>query len=302
MIKIDVNLQYLTDNYNIGTQKLKMYRGKSIKEIMEIEAQNGNTQASNFNINIFSNPMELVRIFQLMNPENRYEIIRNMGFNDKLKLLSMLEEGEMLMGLRFFQKDKLLQMLQKVKKPKLLKMILQKYSFEEFMKMVPEKEQDKFFESEKIKPDQILKGVQHLEPEQMAKMIENVTGVPQDNNRDKKSLLNVLKKMEPEVLKTAVKSLEQEEKAFVIFKMAEDDPKVLNELSIDAFLVPLEQLNKGDLIESMGVLEPEDLTDMLSELPEDLMAVTATQLDPEKFAKMLSTDFADILGQICANV
>ena len=301
MIKIDVNLQYLTDNYHIGAQQLQMYRGKSIKEIMEIEARNGNTQASNFNINIFSNPMELVRIFQLMNPENRYEIIKNMGFNDKIKLLSMLEEGELLMGIKFFQKDKILQMLQKVKKPKLLNMILQKYSFEDFMKMVPEKEQDKFFDQKKITPAQILKGVQYLEPEQMARMIENVTGVPQEG-KDKKELMQSLKEMKPEVLKTAVKSLEQEEKAFVMFKMAEEDPKVLNELSVEAFMIPLEKLNKGDLIESMQVLEKDDLMDMMVELPEDLMAVTATQLDPEKFAKMLSTDFADILGQIGANI
>ena len=51
----------------------------------------------------------------------------------------------------------------------------------------------------------------------------------------------------------------------------------------------------------MQVLEKDDIMDMIVELPEDLMAVTATQLDPEKFAKMLCTDFADILGQISAN-
>ena len=166
--------------------------------------------------------MELVRIFQLMNPENRYEIIKNMGFNDKMKLLSMLEQGEMLMGLRFFQKDKLLQMLQKVKKPKLLNMILQKYSFEDFMKMIPEKEQDKFFDQKKISSSQILKGVQYLEPAQMARMVENATGVPQEG-KDKKELMHTMSLMKPEVLKTAVKSLEQEEKAFVMQKMAEED-------------------------------------------------------------------------------
>ena len=300
MIKIDVNLQYLTDNYHIGAQQLQMYRGKSIKEIMEIEARNGNISASNFNINIFSNPMELVRLFRLMNPENRYMIINSMGFNDKVKLLSMLQEGELLMGIRFFQKDKILQMLQKVKKPKLLKMILQKYSFGDFMNMIPEKEQDKFFDQEKISSKQILKGVQYLEPEQMARMIENVTGEPQDG-KDKKELMGTLTQMKPEVLKESVKSLEQEEKALVMGKMAEEDPKVLNELSVEAFMIPLEKLNKGDLVESMQVLEKDDLMDMVVELPEDLMAVTATQIDPEKFAKMLATDFSDILGQIGAN-
>ena len=299
MITLDVNLRYLTDNYNIGAEQLKMYRGKSLKEIMEIEAKNGNSKASEFNLNIYSDPTELVRIFQLMNPENRYAIISNMSYKDKMKLISMLEKGEMLMGLRFFQKDKILDMLKSVDKEKLLQVILQKYSMEEFMLMIPEKEQDKFFDSKKIDSKQILKAVQHLEPDKMARMIENVTGTSQQG-KTRKEMMQTLSEMKPEMLKTAVKSLEQEEKAFVMFKMAEDDPKVLKELSVDAFLVPLEQLQKGDLIEAMGILEEEDLVNMLSELPEELMAITATQLDPNKFAKLLATDFSDIIGQICA--
>ena len=299
MITLDVNLRYLTDNYNIGAEQLKMYRGKSLKEIMEIEAKNGNSKASEFNLNIYSDPTELVRIFQLMNPENRYAIISNMSYKDKMKLIAMLEKGEMLMGLRFFQKDKILDMLKSVDKEKLLQVVLQKYSMEEFMLMIPEKEQDKFFDSKKIDKKQILKGVQYLDPDKMARMIENVTGTSQQG-KTRKEMMQTLSEMKPEMLKTAVKSLEQEEKAFVMFKMAEDDPKVLKELSVDAFLVPLEQLQKGDLIEAMGVLEEEDLVNMLSELPEELMAITATQLDPNKFAKLLATDFSDIIGQICA--
>ncbi len=299
MITLDVNLRYLTDNYNIGAEQLKMYRGKSLQEIMEIESRNGNSKASEFNLNIYSDPVELVRIFQLMKPENRYEIIKNMCYNDKLKLMSMLEKGEMLMGIKFFQKDKILDMLKDVDKEKLLQVVLQKYSMEDFMLMIPEKEQDKFFDSKKIDSKQILKGVQHLEPEQMARMIENVTGISQQG-KTRKEMMQTMMEMKPEMLKSAVKSLEQEEKAFVMFKMAEEDPKVLKELSVDAYLIPLEQLEKGDLIEAMGVLEEDDLMNMLSELPEDLMAITATQLDPDKFAKLLATDFSDIIGQICA--
>ena len=247
MIKLDVNLEYLTDNYQIGAQQLRMYRGRSLKEIMEIEGRKGNKAAADFNYTIYSDPRELVRIFQLMKPENRYEIINNMGYNDKIKLMAMLEKGEMLLGLRFFQKDKILDMLKKVDKEKLLKVVLQKYSMAEFMLMIPEKEQNKFFDSKKITPKQILKGVQHLETSQMAKMIENVTGMPQEG-KSKKEMMQILSKMKPEMLKNAVKSLEQEEKAFVMFKMAEEDPKVLNELSVDAYMLPLEQLKKGDLI------------------------------------------------------
>lgn len=300
MIRIDLNLRYLTDRYNIGAEQLKLYRNKSLSEIMEIEAAKGNDAASKFNINIFSNPMELVRIFQLMNPENRYKIISNMCYSDKLKLISMLETGEMLMGLKFFQKDKILKMLEKVDKADLLNVILQKYSFENFMKMIPEELQNKFFDARKITPEKIMKGVQYLEPEQMARMIENVTGIPQQG-KEKDELMKTMWQMKPEMLKNAVKSLEQKEKAFVMYKMAKEDPKVMQELDVQAYIIPLEQLKKNDLIQAMNVLKPDDLIDMLSELPEDLMAVTATQIDPEKFAKLLATDFSDILSEIGAS-
>ena len=301
MIKLDVNLEYLTDNYNIGAQQLKAYKNRSVKEVMEIEAQNGNEKASNFNYNLVTDPMELVRIFRLMDPENRYEIIRNMNSTDKMKLLSMLETGEMLLGLRFFQKDKLIKMMKDLKKEKIFAVAMQKYNLETFLKMIPEEEMNKFFDQEKIEPKQILKGVQHLDVDQLSRMIENVTGESQQG-KDKKELIDTLSTMKPEILKNSVKSLEKEEKAFVMYKMIEDDPQVLNELSKEAFLSPIEELDKEDLLESMGVLESDDLMTMLSELPEDLMAVTATQLNPESLSKMISMEFPDILSQLSANI
>ncbi len=301
MIRIDVNLEYLTDNYNVGSQQLKAYDGKSIKEIMEIEAKNGNKKAEDFNINAISDRMELVRIFRLMNPENRYQIIKNMNYHDKMKLLSMLEVGEMLLGLRFFQKDKLLDMLKDFKKEKIFAVAMQKYNLEDFLKLIPEKEMDKFFDQDKIKPEQIMKGVQELNFDQMARMVENVTGQSQQN-KTKEELMDTLTTMKPEMFKAAVKSLRKEEKAFVMQKMIEDEPAVLNELSKEAFIAPLEILEKDELLEAMGVLEQDDMLTMLSQLPEELMAVTATQLNPEILSKMLASEFPDILGQLGANI
>ena len=301
MIKIDVNLKYLTDHYDIGSQQLQMYRGKSIKEIMEIEAQNGNSKAASFNLNLISDPKELVTIFRLMNAENRYEIIKNMNYGDKLKLLSMLETGEMLMGLRFFQKDKLLEMLKDTKKEKLFSVIMQKYSFKDFMKLIPEKEQNKFFDSKKVEPELILKGVQGLETNQIARMVENVTGESQQG-KSKEELMGMLSTMKIDTLKNSVKSLEKDEKALLMQNIIKEDPKMLGELSKEAFMAPLEMLEKDELLEAMGVLDADDMLPMMSELPEDLMAITATQVEPEKLAKLLSSDFSDILGQLTANI
>ena len=178
---------------------------------------------------------------------------------------------------------------------------MQKFNLENFLKLIPEKEMDRFFDQDKIEPEQIMKGVQQLNFDQMAKMVENVTGEYQQN-KTKEELTDTLTQMKPEMFKTAVKSLNKEEKAFIMQKMIEDDPNVLSELSKDAFIAPLEQLEKDDLLEAMSILEADDMLTMLSQLPEDLMAVTATQLDPEVLSRMLSSEFPDILSQLCANI
>ncbi|MBQ7450580.1 hypothetical protein IJS77_04115 [bacterium] len=301
MIKIDVNLKYLTDNYNIGSQQLKAYRGKSIKEIMELEAKNGNTKAASFLLNLLSNPKELVNIFRLMNPENRYEIIKNMNFTDKMKLISMLEPEEMLMGLKFFQKDKLIDLLKDTKKEKLFAVAMQKYDLKDFLNTIPEKEQNKFFENKNVEPAHILKGVKNLEKDQLARMVENVTGESQQE-KSKEELMTMLSEMKVDTLKNSVKSLEKEEKAFVMENMIKEDPKLLGELDKEAFMAPLELLEKDELLEAMDILEPDDMLPMMSELPEDLMAVTATQLAPEKLAEMLTNEFSSILEQITMNI
>ena len=46
MITLDLNLSYLSKYYNISSSSLEMYRNKSIKEIMELEAEKGNPLAA----------------------------------------------------------------------------------------------------------------------------------------------------------------------------------------------------------------------------------------------------------------
>ena len=51
MIRLDIDLSYLTKNFEIGTQRLNQYASKSIDEIMEAEAAQGNPQAEKFQQN-----------------------------------------------------------------------------------------------------------------------------------------------------------------------------------------------------------------------------------------------------------
>ena len=45
MIRLEIDLSYLAKHFEIGTQRLNQYGSKSIDEIMEVEAAQGNPKA-----------------------------------------------------------------------------------------------------------------------------------------------------------------------------------------------------------------------------------------------------------------
>ena len=49
------------------------------------------------------------------------------------------------------------------------------------------------------------------------------------------------------------------------------------------------------------MLEGEQLTKMMQQLPKDLTAVVLTQIDTEKFTEVLLKNFKDVIGQIVAS-
>ena len=70
--------------------------------------------------------------------------------------------------------------------------------------------------------------------------------------------------------------------------------------AFEGLLYPMKDLDKTKLVESMEVLENEDFTKMFDKMPKELLAVVATQINPEIFAVLLANHFSDILGQVMA--
>ena len=105
MIRLDIDLSYLTKNFEIGTQRLNQYGSKSIDEIMEAEAEQGNPRAEKFEQEVLNDPKQLLKLFKLSNARNRYAILSNMNSADLEYIMQFLEPNDLLMGLMFFTKD-----------------------------------------------------------------------------------------------------------------------------------------------------------------------------------------------------
>ena len=303
MIRLDIDLSYLTKNFEIGTQRLNQYGDKSIDEIMEAEAAQGNTSAVDFQRDVLNNPKELVKLFKLSNAKNRYAILSQMNSSDLEYLVNFLEPEDLQMGLMFFTKTKILNLIYDLPKNKICSILFQAFSPEQFLKMIPEKEINKFFESDKLDKNKILDFVKTIPEEKLNKMVEKYMfqeegKLQQDNNWSKEHVAKWLEQLKPEKFKKALRCFEREEKMGLILELTKEDKNLFTEFSKNALTFPLKQLDKGDIVKNMDKLEPQDLMKMVNELPDELLAVVVTQIDPEVFAEILSKNFKDILQEI----
>lgn len=303
MIRLDIDLSYLTKNFEIGTQRLNQYGSKSIDEIMEAEAEQGNPRAEKFEQEVLNDPKQLLKLFKLSNARNRYAILSNMNTADLEYIMQFLEPGDLLLGLMFFTKEKLLSLIYDLPKNKICSIVFQAFSMEQFLKLIPEKEIDKFFESDKLDKDKVLEIVKSLPEEKLNKMIEKYMfqeegKIQEDNNWSAEHVVNWMEKLEPDKFQKALQCFEREEKAELITELTKQDENLRMEFSKNALTFPLQQLDKQDIVKNMNKLEPDDLVKMINELPDELLSVVATQIDPEVFAQILSKNFKDILSEI----
>jgi Mg/Co/Ni transporter MgtE len=303
MIKLDIDLAYLTKNFEIGTQRVNQYSTKSIDEMMEAEASQGNGKAESFQDKVLKNPKELIKLLKLSNPKNRYAILSNLNSRDLEYVMQFLEPDALLAGLMFFTKDKILNLIYDLPKNKICKILFQAVSPEKFLKMLPEKEINKFFDSNKLDKNKIMEYVKTIPNDKLNKMMKKFlyqqTGKVQDDlNMDKESVVKFLDKLQPDKFKEALKCFEKDVKNAMILELTRKDPNLFMEFSKNALTMPLQQLDKDSIVKCMDKLSPDDLMKMVNELPDDLLAIVATQIDPMLFSEILSKDFQKILSEI----
>ena len=303
MIRLDIDLSYLTKNFEIGTQRLNQYGDKSIDEIMEAEAAQGNTRAEDFQKDVLNDPKQILKLFKLSNAQNRYAILSNMNSSDLEYLVQFLEPGELQMALMFFTKEKILNLIYDLPKNKICSILFQAFSTEQFLKMIPEKEIDKFFESDKLDKNKILDYVKTIPPDKLNKMVEKYMyqeegKIQENNNWSNEHVVKWLDQLKPDQFVKALQCFEREEKMGLITDLTKKDKSLFTEFSKNALTIPLRQLDKPDIVKNMNKLEPSDLIKMVNELPDELLAVAVTQIDPQVFAEVLCKNFQDILSEI----
>ncbi len=300
MIGLELDLGYLTSYYNIGTNALEQYQNKSLVEIMEIEAENGNTKAAEFMLNITSDPTELSNLLQLMNPQNRFLILSNMNQDDLMEVMQYLEPEELILGLSVFTQEALVNLMMLLEPESLATVVLNQMDTEKFVSIIPEKYLDEFIDSNEIDRDMFMEALQDVDEYELQKMMENITG--ESCYDDKETILGNMSSFSDDKFLNSMHLFESDGKQQLIVSLISNKPELFEEFSPEAMTHPFKTMQKEDVLKSLTVLETKDMLPMVENLPQEIMALVATQINPEMFSKLLCKNFSDIIAECGINM
>ena len=299
-ITINTDLAYIQSKLNISTSKMETYQNKSIEEIIQTEAAEGNQAAIQLAADMFTNVSQLVELFQLADPENKLAIMSEMTGSQLEKLVPMLETNDLVIGLNYFTQDTLLDLVKDIPKEELVKMVFQLFSQQQVINFMPEEQMDKLLTGTDMNKQMLLNNLERLPEIYLQQVYESVSGKEASGNA--KEMVTQIGQLGDLDYKNAIKNLQPTQKKELTYMLANQETKLFEKFDTDAYTKIINrEREKDEMVKGMSVIRPEYLQKMISELPQDLLAVVTTQIDTDKFADALINKFPELLAQIVAS-
>lgn len=298
-LAISSTLEYLQTRLNISDAKMQIYADKSIEQILEAEAAQGNQAAIQLAADMFSDPNQLIELFQLAAPSNKLVIMQQMTSSQLEKLVPMLETDDLLEGLQFFSQEGIMDLLKDIPKEELVKTVFEMFSEQQIIEYMPEKQLDKLLTGTDMDKEMVLEKLKAIPEMYLQQILESVTGEEaQGNSRE---LVNQLGHLGDLEYKNAIMNLQPVQKQELTLAITSSDNKLYQKFDTDAYThIIMRERDKDETIKSMSVIKPENLQKMMDKLPQDLLAIVVTQIDTEKFADSLINKFPELLAQFIA--
>ncbi|MBQ8476326.1 hypothetical protein IJ531_04615, partial [bacterium] len=293
---LQVDFTLLNKFFGIPLAKIPQYANKDLEEIMELEAQQGNTKAKNYE-KILSDPDKLYEIFKLSNVENKFIILQNMSEGDIDDLLPMLEQEDLMRGLNFFTDEKLVTMCQHLPIEALADMMLQKFNLTDILELMGEDAMDKFINQPDVDRKYSQEYFASLHGEDLKKILTKYLG-PEFEHKSQREGLDELQNMNDSKYQQFILSLDRGDKMNMINGIAAQNTDLIYLFENSDMVAPMNMLLKEDKVKLMGNLDKEFLLPMIEELPVDLTQIVLTQIDSRDFSEILARDFQDILSSV----
>lgn len=292
---IDANMKLFADRMNITSSRMiRDYGLSTVDEIIEAEAERGNTRAVKYAREYYHSPQKLIKLFELTNVENKFVLIKKMDNATREKVLPLLEQEDLVMGLYFFTQEKLLEMLMETDIEELVKVIQEAFPLDQIVMMYTEEDLMNFFLHDDLERYDVMEQIKALPPEILQKFIEGVTGMPMEETGSN-NFITSLKKFNDRDFKKFMSQIDPDVQRQLTFQLTKQKPEYLTFFSNETYVNMLNTLLKPDMIKPMVMLNKETLIDMISELPSDLMSIVASQVDAKEFAIFLQKGHMDLI-------
>lgn len=292
---IDANMKLFAERMNITSSRMiRDYGLSTVDEIIEAEAERGNTQAVNYAREYYHSPEKLIKLFKLTDVENKFVLLHKMDDSTRMKVLPLLEQDELVMGLYFYTQEKLLEMLMDVDIEELVQVVQEAFPLEQIIMMFTEEDLMNFFLSDELERYEIMEQIQSLPPEVMQKFIEGVTGKPMEETGSN-NFIKGLEALSDDDFKKFMSQIDPDVQRQLTFQLTKQKPEYLTLFSNETYVNMLNTLLKPEMVKPMIMLNKDTLVNMLTELPSDLMAIVTAQVDTKDFAKFLQDGHMDLI-------
>lgn len=299
-LAISSTLEYLQMRLGISEAKMQIYADKSLEQILDAEAAQGNQAAIQMATDMFSDPNQLVELFQLADPENKLVIMQSMTSAQLEKLVPMLETDDLVEGLQFFTQDSLMDLLKEIPKEELVKTVFQMFSEQQIIENMPDKQLDKLLTSTDMDKEMLLQNLKSIPEMYLQQILESVTG-EESKESNANDLVNQIGQLGDMQYKHAIMNLQPTQKQELTLSLTSREPKLYEKFDTDAYThIIAREREKDEIVKSFGVIKPEYLQKMIDKLPQDILAVVTTQIDTDKFADSLINKFPEVLAKFIA--
>lgn len=300
-LAISSTLEYLQMRLGISEAKMQIYADKSLEQILDAEAAQGNQAAIQMAADMFSDPNQLVELFQLADPENKLVIMQSMTSAQLEKLVPMLETDDLVEGLQFFTQDSLMDLLKEIPKEELVKTVFQMFSEQQIIENMPDKQLDKLLTSTDMDKEMLLQNLKSIPEMYLQQILESVTG-EESKESNANDLVNQIGQLGDMQYKHAIMNLQPTQKQELTLSLTSREPKLYEKFDTDAYThIIAREREKDEIVKSFGVIKPEYLQKMIDKLPQDILAVVTTQIDTDKFADSLINKFPEVLAKFIAS-
>ena len=225
-IVIDANMALFAERLHISSSRMTQEYGlKTIDEIIEAEAAQGNSHAVQYAREMYNSPEKLIKIFRLTDVENKFVLLHSMDDQTRAEVLPLLDKEDLVMGLYFFNQDMLLEMLMQVDTEELVNVVLDAFPPEQVIMMIPEEDLAKFFLSKDLEKNVIVDALNSMPPDVMQRFLEGITGQSSDKIEDPQGIIDGITGLPEDKFKEFMSQIDPEVQRQLVFQITQEDPR-----------------------------------------------------------------------------